>query len=264
MYFPKILVLSVLLSSSFACLAENVKNTNQPVKPTTETKKVPVLGKLKFNDLSFDLAKSFSQFKDSVESFNNDVYINWKNDNMFPSIKIDYVSNSFQNKGTLNNSLASSLGMNPSKSTNLDINVQQADLVSYYSLRASNNYTLDLGIGLRQYTGEVSLYQTATNNITSDINTTVPITYMDFYYTLENSNSKIGTYVKEARMIDDAIQDSAIYYSTKIRHVDNMNLIASYSISNLNFGDSPGTQAVGKDYSELQSKGFNLQLIYSY
>ena len=271
MKLSKMVVFGLLLSSSFGIMAkEKIEST--PLKKPTKSPKETVIKQdtktvkastFKFKNVSFDLMESFSGFKDSVESFDNYINMNFKNENsLFPSFKLEYVSNTYPDSNSLTKTKSRNLGLNSDNITNLDINVQHADLVSYYSLKSNTPYSIDLGLGLRQYTGEVSVYQDSQSPISNNVNMTVPITYADFYYSIDGNHSKIGTYLKQSQLIDDSIQDSAIYYSTKIRKVDNLNLIATYAVSSITWEDK--SQLANKDLSNFQNDGFNLQLIYTY
>lgn len=252
MFFTKynILLLSVLASN--LCVASD----NLPNKETAEEDfyKADVGSIVRINSLKSDLFASVNTVKNTVNTFEKSFYLNIKNTiSSIPNLKIEYVNSSLRGNNLYNDGFST-------KSSSFDVDIQHADFVSYYTLDGIRNVNLDVGFGLRQYIGEVSLSE-STSTSTDSINSTIPLSYIDLSYSISDY-SKIGAYVKESQLANDNIQDSAIYYSAHLNSSDNLNFIASYSLSNFSLDER--TELLSNDYSNFTSEGLNLQLVYAY
>lgn len=246
-----ILLLSVLASN--ICFASD-SLPNQETADKEEFYQTDVGSIVRINSLKSDIFSSVNTVKNTVNTFEKSFYINIKNTIAnIPNLKIEYVNSSLRGNNQYNDGLSS-------KSSALDVDLQHADLVSYYTLNGIENVNLDLGFGLRQYIGEVSLSE-STNTSTDSINSTIPLSYVDLSYSLSDY-SKVGAYIKESQLANDNIQDSAIYYSAHLNSSDNLNFIASYSLSNFSLDEK--TELLTNDYSNFTSEGINLQLVYAY
>lgn len=253
MFFNKynILLLSVLASN--ICFASD-SLPNQETKDEEDFYQADVGSITRINSLKSDLFSSVDTVKNKVNTFEKSFYLNIKNTiDSIPNLKIEYASSSLRGNNQYNDGLST-------KSSSLNLDLQHADFVSYYTLYGIKNVNLDVGFGLRQYIGEVSLRE-STNTSTDSINSTIPLSYVDLSYSLSDY-SKIGAYIKESQLANDNIQDSAIYYSANLNNSDNLNFIASYSLSNFSLDER--TELLSNDYSNFTSEGINLQLVYAY
>src|SRR5690606_18190459 len=155
-----ILLLSVLASN--ICFASD-SLPNQETDDKEDFYQTDVGSVVRINSLKSDLFSSVNTVKNTVNTFEKSFYLNIKNTIAnIPNLKIEYVNSSLRGNNQYNDGLSS-------KSSALDIDIQHADLVSYYTLNGIENVNLDLGFGLRQYIGEVSLRE-STNTSTDSIN----------------------------------------------------------------------------------------------
>lgn len=185
---------------------------------------------------------------------NKSFYFNIISKDYIPNLKLEYNDGSFSNKSGLNSGNV----LSNKDISSIDINLIYGDVVSYYSLKSSTDFGLNLGLGLRQYAGEIE-YDTETKTEVRPLNSTVPLSYFDVFYNLsEDDNTKIGTYVKESEFNSHSIKDTSIYFKTNINKVDNLLFIASYSTSNIKLSNSSSSESL------IESAGINMQLKYFY
>lgn len=201
---------------------------------------------------------NFADLKSDIVSqnymANKSFYFNIISKDYIPSLKLEYNDGSFSNKSGLN---SSNVFSNKDVSS-IDINLIYGDVVSYYTLKSSLDFGLNLGLGLRQYAGEIE-YETETKTEIRPLNSTVPLYYFDVFYNLsENENTKIGTYVKESEFNSQLIKDTSLYFKTNINKIDNLLFVASYSTSNINLLNSSSNESL------IESDGLNMQLKYFY
>lgn len=187
---------------------------------------------------------------------NNSFYFNVISKDMLPNFKLEYNNNKYKNKRTGSSDDIGSFSDSVGDIDSMDMDLQYGDVVSYYT--ASNNLNLDFGVGFRQYFGNIH-YNEDKVAFEKSITTTIPLTYLDFYYYLDSTeNSSIGTYIKTSELNNGDVNDSGIYFKTYLENIDNMSVIASYSKSNMSlFGNTE------KD-SSIESAGLNFEVKYYY
>lgn len=241
--------------SAFAAI-DTTKN-----EKSTETSSEKVFT---FTDTSTSISNSLESVKDSVDSFDDSFHLNLKSANFLPSLKVEYITGGLDRH---DHTLMTPSGSNGSP---LDVNLQHADVFSYYDIRADNKVYLDLGLGFRQYDGQISntndVLGGSSNNYYS-VNSTMPMMYGDIYYML-NSNSitqsKVGVFTKNSSMFNNDINETFVYYSTSFRNLDNLNFVAGYGMSNLSINREKNQNFNNNDSYNFKNEGVGLKMIYFY
>lgn len=202
----------------------------------------------------FKVSDLKSNVFNQIYTQNNSFYFNIISKNILPNLKLEYNNGSYKNKNSISDS---NTYINDNISF-IDMNLQYGDIVSYYTANSDYNFGANFGVGLRQYVGDIE-YSQNEKQIENTINSTVPLSYFDLFYSLDsNSNTSIGTYIKESEFNSNSIKDSGLYFKTALENVDNLVFMASYSKSHISFfGDRDND-------SLIESEGLNLQVKYVY
>jgi len=157
-----------------------------------------------------------------------------------PNLKLEYTNNAYTSQQ--GSSIAS---------------LQYADVISYYTLNSNYKIGANLGGGLRQYIGDIEF--SSNNDYNQSLNDTIPLSYFDLFYPLNEKNESVGIYTKGSHFNNNTISESGLYYKRNIKSVDNLSLITSYSISKNYFN----TDTIDKA-PDMKASGINLQLMLSY
>lgn len=193
------------------------------------------------------LSGNKSNFNLVAKSF----YLDLKSNIGMPNFKMEYINNAYS---TRYGDTSSSSYINDQPNF-VDVNLQYGDVVSYYTLNYNYNWGVNVGGGLRQYLGDVEYRGVEGDVYKESLNSTIPLSYVDVFYSLEKDES-IGLYKKESQLVNQSISESGLYYKRRISQVDNLSFTASYAISNLSFANDYNSS----NYSAIESSGINLQL----
>lgn len=242
--YKKITTLTLLLLFSINANAKDNKNEDNLFIEKIESGSL-----FKFADLKSDI---ISQSYIENKSF----YFNIISKNYIPNFRLEYNSGSYSNKS----GLMSSNVFSDKDISSIDINLKYGDIVSYYTLKNSyyDSFGLNIGLGIRQYAADIK-YNTDINKENNQLNSTIPLSYIDLFYSINESNTaSIGTYIKESEFNSHSIKDTSIYFKSNIKNVDNLVFLASYSTSNITLSNN-----LYRD-SLIDTSGVNVQLKYFY